>query len=185
MLSHNLPAKSTSSPHDPHVPTVPTRAEPPRRVLHRLHEVRQREEVSLRTLGRRLHLSLPEIRNQEEDPDPRLSTLHAWAAALEVPIAELVGEPTPRISERLLWRAKFLQFMKVVRTIEAWSKPQRIQRLASFLAEQMLSLMPELHDVGPLPTLGKIRDPRTSRIEEQRIRAESLDKASEDLRSSS
>ena len=72
-----------------------------------------------------------------------------------MPLAELAADAPHVVTERILWRAKLLQMMKVVRTIEAWTRHKRIQRLASFLAEQMLIIMPELHDVGPLPTGGK------------------------------
>ena len=63
------------------------------RVYHRIHTVRQQQGTSLRSLARRLNMSVQEIRRQEDArTDLRISDLLNWLEILDVPLADLLVE---------------------------------------------------------------------------------------------
>jgi transcriptional regulator with XRE-family HTH domain len=125
-------------------PTGPAKATP---TLHQLQKVRQREEISLRSAARRLGMSAGEVKAQEMATDLPISVLHRWAAALEVPIAELLVEPPSELSLPLLTRARLVRIMKTTRAIGEQTKQIQIKRLAQTLADQLIEIMPELAGV--------------------------------------
>jgi transcriptional regulator with XRE-family HTH domain len=136
---------------------VPVHSMPVRRRLHRLAEVRRQEGVARRTLAGRLGLSPQEVLQQEKDGDLLLSTLYAWQKALNVPATEFLVEGDTPLSTPVLRRAQLLRMMKTVMSIVERSKQSSIRRLARFLAEQLVEVMPELKEVAPWPAVGKRR----------------------------
>ena len=75
----------------PFVPLPPTDAQP----LHRLATVRRQQGVSRHTVASRLNVEIDQVRQQEnENSDLPLSALYAWREVLDVPITELLVEPT-------------------------------------------------------------------------------------------
>jgi hypothetical protein len=104
--------------------------------------------MSLRSVARHLGADARTLRAQEvETTDLPLSVLHQWAAALNVPITELVAEPTSDLSLPLLNRARLLRIMKTTRAILEQANQLRVKRMAQMLVEQLVDLMPELADV--------------------------------------
>ncbi len=137
---------------------VPVRA--PGRRLQRLGSVRRREGVSLRTMARRLNMTVSDIKRQEnEEADVPLSTLYQWQKVLEVPISELLVESSEPLSSPVENRAKLLRIMKTAVTILERTKQTSIRRMAQQLTEQLTDLMPELEGVSPWPAVGKSRLP--------------------------
>jgi transcriptional regulator with XRE-family HTH domain len=147
----------------PELESDPTAAVNPRaadRPLHRLGTVRRREGVSRRTIARRLKTSIPNVERQEnETADLLLSTLYQWQEVLDVPLTELLVEPSEPLSSPVRHRAKMLRVMKTSVTILERTRQTSIQRLAQMLVEQLIELMPELEGVGPWPAVGKSRQP--------------------------
>jgi len=130
----------------------------PRRPLHQLGLVRQREGVSRRTVARRLNIDVGQVRLQEkEDTDLWLSTLYEWQRALEVPVSELLIDSNDPLSGPVLKRAQVLRLMKTTKAILERSKQPSIRRMAQMLIEQLLEVMPELKDVTPWHAVGQRR----------------------------
>jgi transcriptional regulator with XRE-family HTH domain len=126
--------------------------------LHRIAEVRQRQGVTLRNVARRLGMSLPVVRRQEQpDCDLHLSDLHRWQQVLEVPVAELVVEGDGQLSGPVLERSRMVKLMKTAAAIRERTEGQPAQRMVTMLIEQILEIMPELSDVTPWHTVGQRR----------------------------
>jgi transcriptional regulator with XRE-family HTH domain len=128
------------------------------RPLHRLHEVRRREGISLRTMARRLKTDVSTVKSQEKSTaDIPLSVLYEWQNVLKVPIDELLAEAEDQLAAPVLRRAKMVRLMKTALAIRERTKQQEIRRIAQMLAEQLLDMMPELSGVGPWHAVGKRR----------------------------
>jgi transcriptional regulator with XRE-family HTH domain len=126
--------------------------------LHRIAEVRQQQGVTLRNVARRLGMSLPVVRRQEQgDCDLRLSDLHRWQQVLEVPVAELLVEGEGSLSGPVLERSRMVKLMKTAAAIRERSRDAETTRLVCMLVEQILEIMPELSDVSPWPNPGQRR----------------------------
>lgn len=126
--------------------------------LHRIAEVRQRQGVTLRNVARRLGLSLPVVRRQEQsDCDLRLTDLHRWQEVLEVPVAELLVEGEGQLSGPVLERSRMVKLMKTAAAIRERTQEPMVGRMVTMLIEQILEIMPELADVTPWHTVGQRR----------------------------
>lgn len=120
--------------------------------LHRLGEVRREERVSRRRIAEELGITVDEVRRQEcETTDLLLSTLQKWAKVLEVPVTELVQEPTIELSAPLAVRAHMIRAMRTALTILTRVKDSRLKRLAQTMADQLIEIMPELRELKPWP----------------------------------
>jgi transcriptional regulator with XRE-family HTH domain len=129
-----------------------------RPALHRIGEVRRRQGVTLRNVARRLGMSLPVVRRQEQaDCDLRLSELHQWQEVLEVPVAELLVEGDGQLSGPVLERSRMVKLMKTAAAIRERSRGTAVDRMVEMLVEQILEIMPELADVTPWHTVGQRR----------------------------
>ena len=61
--------------------------------IHRIREARRIEGVSIKTAGRRLGINRQQVLAEENpNTDLTVSRLHEWAAALQVPVADLISE---------------------------------------------------------------------------------------------
>lgn len=129
-----------------------------RAMLHRIAAVREQQGVTLRNVARRLGMSLPVVRRQEEpDCDLRLSDLLRWQQVLEVPVAELLVEGEGQLSGPVLERSRMVKLMKTAAAIRERTQEQPVGRLVTMLIEQILEIMPELSDVTPWHTVGQRR----------------------------
>jgi transcriptional regulator with XRE-family HTH domain len=136
------------------VPVHVERARP----LHRLSEARRQEEFTRRTMAHHLGITVEEVRWQEcETTDLPLSVLHKWAKVLQVPVAELVQEPSDSLSAPLVIRAHMVLVMKTARAILDRARDPRMKRLAQTMVDQLIEIMPELRSVGAWPAVGKRR----------------------------
>ena len=122
---------------------------------HHLRAVRRRENVTVRTMAKRLGVTVPEVKRQEQGSlDIKLSTLMAWASALEIPAAELLGKVRPGLAPDLALRANLIRTMKTIRAIQESAQDTALQPLADALVDEMLEQYPELDDVKPWPQFG-------------------------------
>lgn len=122
---------------------------------HRLAEVRAEQGVSMRSMARRLGIDAQQLRQQESpDCDLRLSELHRWQAALEVPLVDLLVEPQEDFACPVQQRAQLLKIMKTAMAIMELATSPRVARLAQMLREQLVTLMPELEHVSAWPNYG-------------------------------
>jgi transcriptional regulator with XRE-family HTH domain len=148
----------------------------PKPRLHRIRTVRRLQDVSLRTAARHLGTSVRHVRIQESEfSDLKLSELYQWQALLDVPVEELLVEPTSPLSRCVTERARLVRVMKTATAIlEAASTPQMVC-LAERLVEQLIELMPELREVGPWHAVGRRRSSdELGRIAEQCFPDDSL-----------
>ena len=123
--------------------------------LHRLRAVRLQEELSPRTVARRMGLTTAEVRRQElETADLPLSTLYRWREALDVPLTELLLEPDSGLSPPITKRAQLVRIMKTAKYIMQQAKEEPIKRMAETMVGQLLEIMPELRDVRPWHVVG-------------------------------
>jgi transcriptional regulator with XRE-family HTH domain len=128
------------------------------RQLHRIAEVRRQQGVTLRNVARRLGLSLPVVRRQEEaDCDLRLTDLHRWQQVLDVPVAELLEEGDGQLSGPVLERSRMVKLMKTAAALRERTEGTSAGRIVDMLVEQILEIMPELADVTPWHTVGQRR----------------------------
>jgi len=128
------------------------------RPWHRLATVRRQQEISRRNIARRLNLDLSVVRQQEEETtDLPLSVLYEWQEVLEVPIAELLVDPTAPLSSPVMERARLIKVMKTVAAIVEEANTPSLKRLVQMLRNQLLEIMPELTDVTPWKSVGERR----------------------------
>jgi transcriptional regulator with XRE-family HTH domain len=133
----------------------------PKRPLHRLREVRQREGLSRCRVARLLGISIREVEQQEQpSTDMLLSDLQRWKKALGVPVTDLLDDSNDELSPLVHLRARLLRVMKTVRTIQERARQASMQRLATMLADQLVEVMPELKDITAWPLEGKGRRDR-------------------------
>lgn len=126
--------------------------------FHRIAEVRQQQGVTLRNVARRLGMSLPVVRRQEQaDVDLRISDLHRWQEVLEVPVAELLVEGDGQLSGPVLERSRMVKLMKTAAAIRERTAGTPVGRMVAMLIDQILEIMPELSDVTPWHNVGQRR----------------------------
>ena len=126
--------------------------------LHRIADVRRQQGVTLRNVARRLGVSLPLVRRQEQpDCDLRLSDLLRWQQVLEVPVAELLVEGEGQLSGPVLERSRMVKLMKTAAAIRERSREPAIVRMVEMLVDQVLEIRPELADVTPWHSVGQRR----------------------------
>ena len=128
------------------------------RPWHRIAEVRRQQNVSIRSLTRKMGLSAEEIVRQE-DPTCNLTIeqLTAWQQALEVPLANLLIDLDAPLSGPVLTRARMLRLMKTVQAMRDSAKDTGMQRMTTMLVDQLTELMPELREVSGWHTVGQRR----------------------------
>lgn len=128
------------------------------RPLHRIGEIRRQQGVSLRTVARRMNMSMQRAREQEQaDSDLSISDLYRWQQALEVPVADLLVDLDAPLSAPVLQRARLLKLMKTALAIKEAAEDESVGRMADMLAGQLVEIMPELKDVNPWHTVGQRR----------------------------
>ena len=126
--------------------------------LQSLGSARRRQGLSVRCIAQRLGRTIAEVRQQEDEcADLLLSELYRWQAALDVPLQELLNEPSDELSPRIQMRAQLLKIMKTVKSLSREAKSDEMRRSVQFLTEQLLEIMPELKDVAPWPAVGQRR----------------------------
>jgi transcriptional regulator with XRE-family HTH domain len=129
--------------------------------FHRLGAVRRQEGVSRRTIARRLGIGVREVQAQEdESADLPLSTLYRWKEILNVPVSELLEENASEASSPVMFRAKLVRVMRTAVTILERTRNAATHRMARFMVEQLIEIMPELKDTTPWPSVGKRRSRR-------------------------
>lgn len=128
------------------------------RPLHRLSKVRQQQGISLRSVARKFGQSVQEIRQQEDmHHDMTISDLLRWQKILEVPLVDLLEDPSASLSEPVSKRANLLRVMKTAKAIEESAQGLIVKRLAAMLIQQLIELMPELAEVSPWHSVGQRR----------------------------
>lgn len=139
------------------VPAEVSKATAKRR-MHRIRRARKLQGISLRTAARKTGLTVPQLRAQEESTtDLRISDLHKWQKALEVPLAELLVEPGMGLTGEILERTRMIRLMKTAAAIVEAAESSPIQQLSQNLVDQLVEIMPELKHVGAWPSVGQRR----------------------------
>jgi transcriptional regulator with XRE-family HTH domain len=117
--------------------------------LHRLAVVRRQQGVSRHAVASRLNVGIEKVRQQEnESSDLPLSMLYAWGEILDVPIAELLAEPSDGLPAQVLLRSQLVRLMKTVRTTLEKAKQDSVRWLVQTMINQLVEIMPELSEVG-------------------------------------
>jgi len=126
--------------------------------MHRIRTVRMQQEVSMRTAARRSGVDVRTLRRQErETTDLRLSDLHNWQKALDVPIAELVEEPGAHLSKSVMERAQMVRLMKTAAQILEKAESESMNCMAQVMVNQLIDMMPELEGVSAWHEFGQRR----------------------------
>ncbi len=138
----------------PHPAAVALAGQP----LHRIGTVRRLQQVSRRTVARRLNLEVAQVKLQEQPTsDMLVSRLYEWQRALEVPVTELLVEPGDPLSPPVLERAQLVRVMKTVLSILEETEQEPIRRMAQTLVAQLADMMPELQNVTSWHAIGHRR----------------------------
>ncbi len=118
--------------------------------LHRIKQVRIAEDVSLRSVARRMNQETSILRDQEkEGTDLTLTELYRWQAALNVPVYELLIEPERALSEPIRTRASLIRLATTAKAILKTSTTRVTRCLAQDLLHQLVEMMPDLKNVLP------------------------------------
>jgi len=126
--------------------------------LHRISEVRIQQGASLRSVSRKMDLTVQEVREQENSTaDLRITELLKWQEILDVPLADLLIDSEGPLSEPVCERARMLRIMKTAKAIHEGAHNRSIVRLANMLIDQLVEIMPELSDVSAWHTVGQRR----------------------------
>ena len=144
--------------------------------LNRIKKVCDQQGVSVRTAARRMGLDSKTVRaQQDETADLTLSQLMQWQQILDVPLVDLVCEPSSALSQPIEQRAKLVRVMKTAMSICDETKDSPLHRLATMMIEQMVEMMPELEDVSPWHSVGQRRSlDEVGRIAERPYSGKSL-----------
>jgi transcriptional regulator with XRE-family HTH domain len=154
----------------------PTEADSPQgsngngRALHRLAMVRRLQGISRRTVARRMHVEVADVRSQEDPAsDLPISQLYQWQQALEVPVSELLVESEDALSQPLMRRAQLVRLMKTALAIrQQVEEDDSMGVLAQTLIDQLVQVMPELSGISAWHAVGKRRRPHELGIAAQR-----------------
>ena len=126
--------------------------------MHHIRTVRMQQEVSMRAAARRSGVDVRTLRRQErETSDLRLSDLHNWQKALDVPIAELVEEPGAHLSKSVMERAQMVRLMKTAAQILEKAESESMNCMAQVMVNQLVDMMPELEGVSAWHEFGQRR----------------------------
>jgi transcriptional regulator with XRE-family HTH domain len=148
--------------------------------LQKLSAARRRQGLSIRCVAQRLGRTVSEVRAQEDEcADMLVSELYRWQHALEVPLEELLTEPSDSLSPRVEMRAQLLKVMKTAMAIRRQARSEAERRMGRLLVEQLLEIMPELKEVSGWPAVGhRRRSDEMGRIGENPIPDDWLHEAS-------
>jgi transcriptional regulator with XRE-family HTH domain len=126
--------------------------------LHRLAAARREKGLSACTLARRLKTSVDWVKRQEQQyADLSLSSLHEWASALEVPAEALLIDSEVLISELTIPWNRALTLYRTAQAILEKAEHPNFRRMVTTLLEQLVNLVPELKDAGPLTAADRRR----------------------------
>lgn len=129
--------------------------------LHRIQQIRTQQDISVRSLARKMDLPANQVREQEDPTcDISLSSLYRWQQALNVPAAELLMEPDDGLSFPIQTRARLLRMMKTIVTLLDEPQPDRTVDLIENLKTEILAVMPEAEHVDRWHGCGNSRDGR-------------------------
>lgn len=130
----------------------------PPAVIHRLSEVRQQQGVSIRSVARKMGITMQEVRAQEAPgSDLRLSDLLWWQQVLDVPLADLLVDNEAPLSPTVNQRASLLRVMKTAKALSENVKDAKSKRMADMLVDQLVEVMPELKEVSAWHSVGQRR----------------------------
>ncbi|MGI9456265.1 MAG: hypothetical protein ACR2NU_06860 [Aeoliella sp.] len=126
--------------------------------FHRIAEVRNQQDMTLRTLARRTGIPAEEL-SRQEDPycDLTMSQLVVWQQELQVPLVNLIVDRDDVLCNSILTRARLLRTMKTVQSISDSARDSQIRRLAERACDQLVEVMPELREVSAWPKVGQRR----------------------------
>lgn len=111
--------------------------------MNLLGEARTAQGVSLESISRFLGMTPRQIKALEDSSyDPRVSEIHKWQKALDIPISELISECECELSGPILSRAKMVRLMKTAISLREAEKMK--STLSQLLIDQILEIMPEL-----------------------------------------
>jgi len=122
----------------------------PKSGLHRLAAIRRAKGVSCYDLARQLGITVEEVRRQEEASDLPISTLNQWAAALGVPVTELIVEPEEWLHDTRLAKAQAERLLRLAAKLRDHSRRRSVQRLAQTFVDQLQ----EIHSALSPPANG-------------------------------
>lgn len=144
--------------------------------LHRVREVRLEQGLSLRSAARQMDSDVRTLRKQEQPTsDLRLSDLHKWQSALEVPLVDLIEDGDHALSRPVMERARMVRLMKTAMAIREQADDEQLSLMAEMMVQQLTEIMPELADVSAWHSFGQRRSlDEYGRVVERRISEQAL-----------
>ena len=124
--------------------------------FHRLKSARLTAELSLRSVAKRMSVPIGTARAEEEGAcDLRLSDLSRWQRVLQVPLSELLVEPTiAGLSEPVRQRACLIRLARTANTLLKKCSRGANRRLASRMVDEVEELMPGVKEIGTWQEVG-------------------------------
>ena len=129
-------------------PPVP--ADPAHSKMHCIRSIRLEKGVSLQSVASRTGEDAASLERQEQElTDLKLSDLHKWREALDVPLSELIVDLDAPVQRPAMERTRIVQLFQTAETIYARSPSLALKRMAHTLVEQLVEIMPELASISP------------------------------------
>ncbi len=116
----------------------------PKAGLHRLAAARREKGMSCFNVARRIGVTVEEVRLQEEAADLPISTLNLWAAALDMPVTDLIVEPEEFVHATHLAKSQAERLLQLAAKLRDGSRRRSIQRLAQTFLDQLAEMQPAL-----------------------------------------
>ena len=117
-------------------------------VLHRLGAVCREKKIPRRVLAKRLGITLEDLRLEEESIDLSIGRLTQWAAALGVPVTELIIEPDIGFGLTCLEPPQAKRLMEAANSLRKRTRRRSVQRLAQTFMDQLSEMLPELEQIA-------------------------------------
>ena len=126
---------------------LPPEQQPPptNQAFHRLGQARTAKGVSPRDLAQRLNATINQVLTQEEaTSDICLSAIYRWAAALGVPVTELLVDSEPAVQLTPVRLEQAMRLLETAKAIRQQARRPALQRLAQTLIDQLAEMAPDL-----------------------------------------
>jgi len=132
------------------------------RTLHRLAALRKAKGVSQHEIAARMKTTVEEVQRQERsESDLWLSAIYDWAAALRVPVTELLSVTEQVSQATVLPSDEVTRLLEIAKAIRQEARRPAVQRLAQTLIDQLVEILPDLKKAGPQAGARRHREGRS------------------------
>ena len=126
-------------------------------VVHRLRQVREQSETSLRAVASRTGIPIGILRKQQDSNEISLVDFLRWQRALNVPFEELLQPIATELADHIRVRAGLVRLVRSIKSLLHDELTERQATIVENIIDQLNELMPELRAVPAWPAIGSRR----------------------------